>query len=125
MGYQEAAERAEKSGKLRSLTPKRIKLEKEGDRVVGKLLSIKLVPSTFGDGTYNLYVFETDEGPVVFSLSKATDSRYEGLLEIGRVYVIEHRGMQATRSGQEFKDVQVSLVTDPVEAGKEDEGVPF
>lgn len=99
------------------LTPTFIDFNKVGGYVVGKYVSHNSVQSTLSEGSYNQYLFETDQGMIKFHLGAATDKEIAPLLKCGHIYLIEFQGkaqIERGRSVNKFKirELDPTLFTD-------------
>jgi len=98
--YADMAVEAKKTKAGRSLTPTYVKWEKEGQQIVGMFISKSEIASSTGEGTYNQYLFETDEGNVKFHLGHAADTEVGAVFAPGIVYVITYQGQEEVKGGR-------------------------
>jgi len=110
MSYKGLKEKAEKEKAIEDLTPEYIAWEKTGQLILGKFISSSAVASGMGEGTYNQYLFETDEGLVKFSLGAATDKELDTLLVHGNVYEIKFLGKEKIAHGRSVNKFTLSLI---------------
>lgn len=103
MSYKNQAQEAMKGKSARKVETPYLKAEEPGFEVIGRVLSIDETDSRMGQGTYNMYTVETDEGPVRFSVGHATDMEIAGQLVIGGVYSFKYVSRQKLPSGFERK----------------------
>lgn len=126
MSYKDQYEKANKAGEIQDLTPTFTRFEKEGDVILGKLVSYNPVQSSLGEGQYNQYLFETDDGLVKFSLGQAADSELGSQFVAGEVYRIEFLGKEKIDRGRavnKYEVVQIPSGENPQVGGKDD--IPF
>ncbi len=124
MKYSEMAEKAKEKGASRDLTPVFLTFKDKGDHVTGKFLSMSPVDSSLSDGTYNQYIFETDDGLVKFHIGAATDKEVAPSLVVGRIYHIEYQGKERIQGGRSVNKFKV-LELDPVLLDMPDEKKPL
>lgn len=110
MNYKEYADRMRKEKKTKSVTPEFMKLEKKGDTFVGVLKSFDSVKSRMGTGTYNMYVFDTDNGLIKTKFGQATDKEIAGSMEPGNMYAITYEGKTPLPTGVERNTYEVLLI---------------
>lgn len=116
MSYEEQLKKAKKDKTTKVLTPAYKEFEKDGDYVVGRLLNTQEIESKQTSGSYLMYVLETDEGLVKFSLGNATDKEMTGVLAIGGVYVITYKGQEKLPHGHKVN----KYVIEELEGGDQD-----
>jgi len=92
--YKEMYADSKKGGAVRQLTPAYKEWKKAGDQVVGAFISKNLISSSVGEGSYNQYVFETDDGVVKFHMGHATDTEVGEQFVKGMIYAIEYLGQE-------------------------------
>ena len=110
MNFRELMKRANEKGVGRDLTPLFMEFKKDGDNIVGKFVAVSSVQSGISDGTYNQYLFETDEGLIKFHLGAATDKEVLPNMVVGKIYSIAYRGkerIQGGRSVNKWKVVEI------------------
>lgn len=108
--YDELYKSQEENEGLEKITPAYFKWEKEGEYILGAFVSSSSIDSKINDGSYQQYVFDTDNGPVKFSCGKVFDSEIGGNLKEGCVYRIEYRGKEKTQSGYNINRFDVVKV---------------
>lgn len=126
MTYEEQLKRAQKDGTIENLTPIFKEFRVEGEKIIGELISYAEVDSAFGEGTYNQYLFQTDEGLVKFSLGAAIDKEIAALMKVHDCYIIEFLGpvkISGKRTVNKFKVERFPAETEPV--GDKDDDIPF
>lgn len=80
--------------------------QSEGQLMVGKLVGIKTIKSAVGDGSYNWYTLETDDGLVQTSLGAVADSVItEG--HIGRVLALTYKGKKNLDGGRTLNQYEI------------------
>lgn len=107
MGYAEQYKEAVKSKTGRKLTAKYIEWKEKGQQVIGRLLSKNEVVSSLGTGTYNQYMFESDDGLVKVALGKAADGEAGALMVVGGVYSIVFQGQEKLTGGRKINRFDV------------------
>lgn len=94
MGYSKVAEKALKDGKGNNITPTYLSFDESRKVICGRFLNKAPVQSSVSSGTYNQYLFDTDEGLVKFHLGSATDNEAGAVMKLGKVYHIEFLGKE-------------------------------
>ena len=89
MSYLQAAQKALKEGKGNNITPTYLTFDENRKVICGRFLNKAPVASSVSDGTYNQYLFDTDDGLVKFHLGSATDNEAGAVMKTGNVYHIE------------------------------------
>jgi len=122
--YSKIYQDAKKAKKIKAIGTKYYQWEAEGDQLIGAYLSHNKLPSRNG-GTYNQYLFDTDDGMVKFALGAAVDSEADEYFTRGVVYAITYKGKsRSIASGNEFKDFLIeevgSVETLAVNPGEDD-----
>lgn len=126
MSYKDQYEKAYKAGETQDLTPTFTRFEEKGDVMIGKLVSFNSVQSSLGEGSYNQYLFDTDDGLVKFSLGKAADSELASQFVAGGVYRIEFLGNEKIGKGRTVNKYEVvQIPTGEATQVGGDEDVPF
>ena len=98
--YKKAYEKAKKESRVKQRTAKYIKWDKPGDEIIGRFISVNPVPSQRGEGHYNQYLFETNEGMVKFALGSATDREAEEIFIKDSVFAVKFLGKEDIAGGQ-------------------------
>jgi hypothetical protein len=98
--YKERALAAKKAKTARSLTPSYLEWKEKGQEMVGMFISKAEISSSVGGGTYNQYLFETDEGNVKFHLGHAADTEVAEVFTQGLVYSITFQGQEDIGGGK-------------------------
>lgn len=126
MTYKSAYEKAKKEKQLHDLTPKFVEFKEAGACVIGKFIDSVEVSSGSGEGFYNQYLFETDEGLTKFALGGATDKELQTTMKPGGVYYIEFKAKVSLAGGKSVNKFQVYEITPPAPGvEKPAEDVPF
>jgi len=115
MKYKEAHEKAHKENRMSKVTPDYLEWKKSGMKIVGQFVGVSSVPSSRGEGSYNQYLFHTDDGLVKFAVGAATDKEIMPLISRGQVYSIEYLGkekLDKTRSVNKFMVLHIELTDD-------------
>lgn len=99
--YADLYKKATASKKVVDLDPEFRKLDKKGDFLIGRLLRREEVKARAGTGTFNCYIFDTDDGLVKTKLGGATDRSLGSSLIDGRVYRLEFLGKEKLPDGNE------------------------
>jgi len=118
MKYKDMYKEAQKTGELKAISPAYVSFEKEGQQIVGKLLSIIQVESGLATGTYNQYVVDTDDGVVKFHMGQSTDKEISGFIKIDRVYsftFLEVLKVSRSRTVNKFRVEQLLASPEPEE----------
>ena len=113
--YKQMYQDAQKSGRLKHLTPVYQEWKKSGDQIIGAFVSKGLVDSSRGGQQYYQYVFATDQGNVKFSLGRAADIDVGAAFREGVIYAIEFQGKEdigGGRSVNKFDIFELGTVTD-------------
>ena len=90
--FAEQAAEARKNKSARTLTPRYFEFKAKGDEVCGVFISKAEIASSTGEGNYNQYLFETDDGNVKFHLGHAADTEVAAVFKPGIVYAIVFEG---------------------------------
>jgi len=98
--YKKAYERARKIKALKQLTPAYVRWTEEGQQVIGAFVSSTEVTSRLSGKGYNVYLFETDEGLVRFSLGATIDGTVSEMFAKGVVYAVTYRGKEKIAGGR-------------------------
>jgi len=114
--YEEMARKAEKEGTAKEVTVTFVKLEKEGEVMVGQLMGVQKVVSKKNNGTYLQYLIETDEGLFKVSFGAAFDREMLPILHIGNVYAFTYLGKRDIGGGHSVNIIKTVLVNES-EAG--------
>lgn len=113
MQYKDLYEKAKNEGSLNDLTPSFFEWRDAGDMVIGEFVDKNEVTSSLGSGTYNQYLFRTDEGLVKFSLGGPADKEIAPSLVVGNIYAIEYKGQVRISGGRKVNKFKASeIVTD-------------
>ena len=110
MKYADMAAEATKQGALEELTPTYVEFSKKGDGVVGRLKAVSSVESGLSEGTYNQYLFDTDEGLIKCAFGRATDKEAGQLMTIGGVYQVDFQGKVTITGGRQVNKFQIDRI---------------
>jgi hypothetical protein len=105
--YADMAKEAKEKKTGRSLTPEYVKFEKKGQSIIGLFISKSAIQSSTGDGSYNQYLMETDEGNVKFHLGSAADAEVGEVFKPGVVYSIEFQGQEDIGGGRKVNKFDI------------------
>lgn len=108
--YKELLTEAEKTKTIQPITADYIKWEKEGQSILGRFIASAPVNSSMSEGTYNQYLFETDDGLVKFALGQSHDNEIGKVMKRGSVYHIVYEGKEDLPGGRKFKKFTCSHV---------------
>jgi len=126
MNYNDLYNQRREQGAVSNLTPQFVKFEKEGDRVIGRLVAVTEIESRLNEGTYNQYVFDSDNGRIKFALGRQTDQEIGGSLRAGEIYAITYLGKEEVKGGRRVNKFQVEHVLEqPASAVGGDDDIPF
>lgn len=123
--YARLLQDAEASGRTQMVTPTFLKWEKVGQVVVGRLVSRSVVTSSKGPGTYNMYVMDTDDGLIKFSLGAVTDRNLMNVFSDGEVFVVRYDGQDRTPNGNHVNKFTVRAVVETGTQAETSSDVPF
>jgi hypothetical protein len=112
VSYREQFEQAQKEGRTLNLDPTFVKLEKQGDTLIGRLLRRETVKAKAGGGTFDTYIFETDEGLRKTKFGAATDKQIGKSMADGAVYRIEFLGQEKLPEGTKVNRFKIEEYVD-------------
>jgi len=110
MKFADMKKQAEEVGAVNDLTPAFFAFGKSGDGFCGRLKHIAPVQSGLSEGTYNQYMFDTDDGLIKCAFGASTDKELESLVKIGNIYIVEFLGkakITGGRSVNKFKVMEI------------------
>lgn len=107
MSYKDKFDEAEKVGGTESLSPEYFAFEKKGDSILGMLKGVSEVQGQIGEGTYNQYLFDTDDGLVKCAFGAATDREAGSQMVIGGIYKVEFLGKEKISGGRQINKFKV------------------
>lgn len=84
--------------------------EEEGQVLVGKLIEFEPIESKEYEGTYNRYVFDTDEGLVGVICGTMFDTLIGEKDLIGKVLAVEYLGKRQLEGGRTVNRFKVSII---------------
>jgi len=125
MSYEQLWKEAVKDKQTVNVSPVWFAFEKEGSYVLGKLKGTSEVPSALGQGVYNQYLMETDDGLVKFALGAASDRELATVLKVGGVYRIEYLGQLKIKGGRRVNQFRVMAPEETDDVSSPDEDQPF
>ena len=117
--YKSMYNRAKKDGTVIKRTAQYKEWDEKGDIIIGKFISANPVQSKMSDGSYNQYLFETDDGLVKFALGKSTDQEVSEILVKFNIYAIEFLGQEDLTGGRRVNKFNVLEIAPPGEPGAE------
>lgn len=110
MTFQQQYDAAKRNNTLVNTEPKFVKLENEGDSLIGRLMGFDEVQSSQGPGKFNMYVFNTDDGLVKTKFGAATDKMIAKFLQPGHVYFAQFLGQQKLPNGTDVNRFRIEEV---------------
>jgi hypothetical protein len=113
--FKELYEKSKSNKTVRKLETEFRELGKKGEFVLGRLKGITEIKSKVNEGTFNMYLFDTDTGPVKVILGTKADTDVAPLMVIDRVYRIEYEGKEKLGGGREmnlFKCEELGVVSE-------------
>lgn len=105
--YEELLKQAEENKTAKQISSQYKTFDKKGDRVIGRFMLKYSVKSSQGEGEYNQYLFDTDEGMIKFHLGRSGDTDVGEIMEKGRVYVVEYLGQEDIGHGRRVNKYDV------------------
>jgi hypothetical protein len=112
-GFEEQAAAAIKDGKAKSFAATFTKWAKTGQSITGRFLSYSVIKSSTNDGTYNHYIFETDDGRKKFFCGKVFDDEKGIFMSVGGVYRIEYLGKDELKGGHTVNNFDLLEIARP------------
>lgn len=97
--YKDIAKANKDAGTGEPQTPEFVKLDTRGQTLVGRLLAMDEVKASQGEGHFNMYIFDTDEGRIKTKFGGASDKEWGNQLEIGSIYQIKFLGQDPLSGG--------------------------
>lgn len=125
MGFEELYKTAVKAKATKPLIPVLLRWETEGEYLVGRLINISDQQSTMGEGSYHMYVVESDNGLFKFSLGAVADANLENLLHVGKVYAFLYQGKEDLPGGRRVNRFEVFEVPEGGGVDPPPDDVPF
>ena len=83
--------------------------------MIGRLKAITPIQSRTNEGTFNMYLFETDTGPVKVILGTGVDSDVAPLMVFNRIYRVEYQGQMSLGGGRrmnQFLCEEIGIVSE-------------
>lgn len=115
MSYKSMFDESNKAKTGRTLSAKYVTFEKAGDQIIGKLVGRNKVASQQAAGTYNQYLFETDEGLVKCALGTATDNEAGAMMGKDGVYSVTFKGKEDIGRGRKINKFDIIELSPPLE----------
>lgn len=109
MSYQDLFKKAIKSDRLQPLTMAVQKWEKDGDQLLGELLTIEDFTGSEYDTPCKKYTFHTDNGIVSTVLGSIGDKTLSEK-HVGKVIHIMYQGKKESKNGRRFNIFMISIV---------------
>lgn len=100
--FKELYEQSKKTETVKTLATEFKEWDKKGEFILGRLKGITVIQSKINEGQFNMYLFETDTGPVKVILGTGVDTDIAPLMEMNRVYRIEYGGKSKLSGGREM-----------------------
>uniref|UniRef100_A0A6H1ZP84 Uncharacterized protein n=1 Tax=viral metagenome TaxID=1070528 RepID=A0A6H1ZP84_9ZZZZ len=126
MKYNDMKKAAEKKDAMSDLTPTFYQFEKKGDGFVGRLKHVVSVQSSLSEGSYNQYLFDTDDGLIKCAFGAATDKEVEAVFKVGNVYSVEFLGKLKISNKRTVNKFSIMEIDEAAIAGEEqNKDVPF
>lgn len=113
--FKELYEKSKQTKTLKILETEFREWTKKGEMLIGRLKGINEVQSRTNEGVFNMYLFETDTGPVKVILGTGIDTDVAPLMVIDRIYKVEYQGQIALGGGRKmnkFSCEEVGIVSE-------------
>lgn len=113
--FKELYDRSKQTKTLKTLETEFLEWGKKGEWILGRLKGITEVQSRTNEGTFNMYLFETDTGPVKVILGTGIDTDVAPLMVIDRIYRVEYQGQISLGGGRKmnkFNCEEVGIVSE-------------
>ena len=113
--FKELYEQSKKDQTLKTIETEFKEWSKKGEFVIGRLKGINEIQSRTNEGSFNMYLFETDTGPVKVILGTGVDSDVAPLMVINRIYRVEYKGQLSLGGGRkmnQFLCEEVGIVSE-------------
>jgi len=108
--YERTYKEAEKAGKTQQLSHEFYQWEEEGQILIGKLIDYEPVESKDFEGTYNLYLLDTDDGLCGVICGVLIDKLMEKKDLRGEVLRIEYQGKKQLDAGRTVNRFRVDVI---------------
>lgn len=110
MNYLKAAEKALKAGSGINITPTYVMFDENKRVICGRFIAKAPVQSSVSDGTYNQYLFDSDEGLIKFHLGSACDNEAGEIMKKDKVYHIEFLGKEDLKGGKSVNKYHIEEI---------------
>jgi hypothetical protein len=114
MGYKEKAATARSQNAALNIEPVFVKIESEGQEIVGRYLSRIEVKGKEKMGNVFYYTFETDTGAVKTRFGQAFDNTMGAMLKAGTIYAITYKGKKDIGHNQTVRQYETLEIPDDV-----------
>lgn len=108
--YERTYKEAEKAGKTTQLSHEFYQWEEEGQVLIGRLIGYEPVESKEFEGTYNLYLLDTDEGLAGVICGVVIDALVEKKDLTGQILRIEYQGKKQLEGGRTVNRFRVDTI---------------
>ncbi len=124
MGYKDKAAAARSQNAARNIEPVFVKIESEGQEIVGRYLSRIEVKGKEKMGNVFYYTFDTDNGAVKTRFGQAFDNTTGAMLKTGAIYSITYKGKKDIGHNQtvrvyEALEIPEDVAEEPTPGGDE------
>lgn len=109
--YQDMLKAAKEAKALKFLSPKYVEFKKPGTSIVGRFRGRAEVASSLSPGTYNQYLFDTDDGLIKIALGSATDKEAGVLMEENGIYQVTFQGQVKISGGRSVNKFLIEQIT--------------
>ena len=108
--YERTYKEAEKAGKTAQLSHEFYQWDEEGQVLIGRLLDYEPIESEDFEGTYNRYIFDTDEGLAGVICGVVIDKLMENKDLRGEILRIEYQGKKQLEGGRTVNRFRVDVI---------------
>ncbi len=98
--FKELYDQSKKDQTIKTLETEFREWTKKGEFLIGRLKAITEIQSRTNEGVFNMYLFETDSGPVKVILGTGVDSDVAPLMVTNRIYRVEYQGQLSLGGGR-------------------------
>lgn len=112
MNYEDAYNEAHEKGQTFALTKQIVTWEDEGQRIIGKVLSIDPFTDGIFEGEVNVYTLETNQGLVTTVLGAATDKQFMKTDPLGLTVAIIFKGKKPLSKGGQCNIFEIEAFGD-------------
>ncbi len=113
MSYADKYKAAKDAGQTTELTATFHDFKKDGESVIGKLISRHEVKGKQNGNPYNHYIMETDAGNVKFFCGSVFDNETGNAMEIGGIYAVHYMGQETVKGGNKVNKFSAELIELP------------